>query len=73
MGHEIGVLATADFIVVAFKTVSMLQSASRLLPTPSRTAMAISNLANLDSSFTYRVAQSGCSDIIYTLQVDVLV
>lgn len=31
----------------------MLHSGSKLLPTPSRTAMAISILANFGSSFTY--------------------
>lgn len=45
------------FILAAFKTTgkaafNILQFGSKLRPTPSRTVMAISSLANLDSSFT---------------------
>lgn len=48
---------------VAFSTTGseaakILQSGSKLLPTPSRTAMAISILANFGSSFTYGIEQS---------------
>lgn len=52
------ILMAVAFATTGSEACSILQSGSRLLPTPSRTAIATTTDANLDSSFTCDVTDA---------------